>query len=323
MSPHQSASAQLISVPAALRQRYGRTRAGLDWLAGLQPALSAALERWELTPDLPPGTEPWHGYGALVLPVLSERGPAVLKAAFPHAESLTEPAALGLWSGHGAVRLYASHPGSGTLLLERLDHRRNLAETDMDTALEVWGGLMRTLSLPVEDSPAWAGIPSLAERAEQLSDELPAEWEDLGRPFGRSLLEAALEVCQTRGAVGRRSSNDVLVHTDLHFENILYRGSGPAREHGFVAIDPQAMVGEPEFAAVPMLRNRTDELGADKPQAALRRRLAGLCSAAGLDAEIARQWSVLREVSNALDWTRSGSRADAERSVWAADALAS
>ena len=34
--------------------------------------------------------------------------------------------------------------------------------------------------------------------------ELPESWEQLGRPFPRWLLEAALEVCQTRGAVGRR-----------------------------------------------------------------------------------------------------------------------
>ena len=63
----------------------------------------------------------------------------------------------------------------------------------------------------------------MAARAEQWSDELPESWERLGRPFPRWLLEAALEVCQTRGAVGRRSGNDVLVHTDLHYLNILAR----------------------------------------------------------------------------------------------------
>lgn len=280
------------------------------------------MERWDLTPDLAPGTEPWHGHGALVLPVSSPRGPAVLKAAYPHPEALTEPAALGLWSGHGAVRLHASHSGSGTLLLERLDHRRSLAGTDMDTAVEVWGKLVRMLSLPAGHSPGWAGVPSLAERVEQLSDELPADWEDLGRPFDRALLEAALEVSQTRGAVGRRSSNDVLIHTDLHFGNILYRDGSAGGEEGFVAIDPQAMVGEPEFAAAPMLWNRLEELDGDRPRTALRRRLAGLCSAAELDYEAARQWSVLREVENALDYTRTGQRDSAQRSVWVAASLA-
>lgn len=311
-----------VPVPVALQQRYGRSRAGRNWLAELPAVLSEALERWAATPDLPPGTEPWHGHGALVLPVNSPRGPAVLKVAYPHEEALTEAPALTLWAGNGAVHMYASHSSSGTLLLERLDNRRDLRNADMETAVEAWGAVMRTLSLPVTDSPLWAQIPPLAQRAEQLSDELPADWEELGRPFERTLLEAALEVCQTRGAVGRRSSNDVLVHTDLHFENILYRGNGPSAGQGFVAIDPQAMVGEAEFAAAPMLWNRMEELDQERPQADLHGRLERLCSAAGLDYEVARQWSVLREVANALDCIRNGQRADADRSVWVATAVA-
>ena len=310
-----------VAIPEALSLRYARTRAGRNWLAALPQLIEAALLRWDLSVDLQ-GREPWHGHGAVVLPVASEHGPAVLKVAYPHDEALTEPAALSLWAGHGAVRLYASDSDSGTLLLERLDHRRSLYGADMETVEQEWGGLVRKLSLPAADSPAWAGVPSLAERTEQLSDELPAEWEDLGRPIERRLLEAALEVCQTRGAVGRRSSNDVLVHTDLHFENVLYRCEGPADGHGFVAIDPQAMVGEPEFAVAPMLWNRMEELDQARPKAALRERLLRLCAAGGLDPEVARQWSVLREVANSLDYTRDGQRKDLERSVWVAAALA-
>ena len=311
-----------LSIPAELRQRYSRDRSGQRWLAALPRLVAEAVERWDLTVTLPAGSGPWSGQGALVLPVDSPHGPAVLKVAYPHDEALTEPAALGLWAGHGAVALYASHTDSGTLLLERLDPLRTLAGADMDTAVQVWGGLVRKLSLPAADSPGWAGVPSLAERAEQLSDELPADWEDLGRPCERRLLEAALEVCQTRGAVGRRSSNDVLVHTDLHFGNILYRGGASGETSGFVAIDPQAMVGEAEFAAAPMLWNRLEDLDPARPEAALRERLARLCGAAGLDTEAARAWSVLREVDNALDYTRAGRRKEAERSVWVATAIA-
>lgn len=315
-----------LTIPEALHQRYSRDRSGRTWLAALPLLVAEAMERWDLALDLPADTGLWSGHGALVLPVMSASGAAVLKVAYPHDEALTEPAALGLWAGHGAVQLYASHTDSGTLLLERLNADRSLCDVPMDAAVEVWGGLVRRLSLPAADSPAWAGVPSLAERTEQLSDELPADWEELGRPCERRLLEAALEVCQTRGAVGRRSNNDVLVHTDLHFGNILYRGrdgdGGSSEACGFVAIDPQAMVGEAEFAAAPMLWNRTEELGSVRPEAALRGRLARLCAAGGLDPEAARQWSVLREVANALEYTRAGQRKDAERSVWVATAIA-
>jgi len=134
----------------------------------------------------------------------------------------------------------------------------------MDTAMEVWGSLMRQLSVLPDGRPQWQEFVHVAARAEQWSDDLPAEWEQLGRPFPRWLLEAALEVCQTRGAVGRRASEEVLVNTDFHYLNILARldapGAGPgvtangtAAADGFAAIDPQPMVGEAEFAVAPVL----------------------------------------------------------------------
>ena len=97
--------------------------------------------------------------------------------------------------------------------------------------MTVWGGLMRQLSLVPDDQPQWREFDHVAARAEQWSDEFPATWEQLGRPFPRWLLEAALEVCQTRGAVGRRSGKDVLVHTDFHFLNILARPGAAGAGH--------------------------------------------------------------------------------------------
>ncbi len=76
----------------------------------------------------------------------------------------------------------------------------------------------------------------------------------LTAPFPRWLLEAALEVCQTRGAVGRRSGTDVLVHTDLHFMNILATTTAErlSLRGDYLAIDPpQPQIGEAEFAVAP------------------------------------------------------------------------
>ena len=188
----------------------------------------------------------------------------------------------------------------------------------MPEAVQVWGQLVRRLSLPGTQDPQWAAIPSVAERAEQLSDELPADWEALGRPFERWLLESALAVCQTRGAVGRRSSRDVLVHADLHFGNILRRLDGSGE---YAVIDPQAVYGEAEYAVAPMLWNRLDDLDEATPHRSLLERLSALCTAAGLDPQAAREWSILREVENALDYLRNGLQGDAQRSVWVAAAL--
>ncbi|MDQ0028994.1 aminoglycoside phosphotransferase family protein [Arthrobacter bambusae] len=320
-----------VSIPGDLQARYSRTPQGRAWLSGLPGLIDASLERWQLSVDLEPGAEPWNGHGGIVIPVRYNGTPSVLKIAFPHEEALVERHALALWGGSGAVRLLEADAASCAMLLERLDALSWLQAAPMDEARDVWGSLMKELGIEPDDRPEWKGFEHIAARAERWSDELPAEWEHLGQPFPRWLLEAALEVCQTRGAVGRRAGKDVLVHCDLHFMNILPRlnggstldGTGATGNRGYVAIDPQPMIGEAEFAVAPILWNRIRDLSRTAPEVALLERCADFSSAAGLDGEAAREWSLVREVDNAL-WYAGKPRheGDLARSLWVASTLA-
>ncbi|WP_434618696.1 aminoglycoside phosphotransferase family protein [Arthrobacter sp. A5] len=312
--------AAVVPIPADLQRRYRNSSARRAWLASVPVLIENSLQRWNLVVDLPAGREPWNGGTGIVVPVRAGDGTrAVLKVAYPSEETRLEPLALRLWSGHGAVRLLEDDPADCAMVLERLDAGRSLQGVNIDPAIEVWGGIVRLLSVPQDAQPGWPELPHIADTAERWSDDLPADWDELGRPFERWLLEAALEVCQTRGAVGRRSSRDVLVHSDLHFMNILGRPS----DESYAAIDPQPTVGEAEFAVAPCLWNRIPDLSRADPQAALRERCADLCEAAGLDYEVARQWTIAREVDNAL-WYFSGGahQGDAVRSLWVASTLA-
>jgi streptomycin 6-kinase len=312
-----------LPIPPDLARRYSRSSAGRAWLASLPGLLSGRLEHWQLTSDLAHGAVPWNGHGGVVVPVRRSDGtPAALKVAFPHDEARVERHALELWSGHGAVRLLESDAGTCSMLLERLDADCSLQDVPMADAVTVWGGLVRELSLAPDQRPQWQEFDHIAARAEQWSDDLPADWEQQGRPFPRWLLEAALEVCQTRGAVGRRFGRDVLVHTDFHFLNIL---AHPAHQDQgrFAAIDPQPMIGEAEFAVAPLLWNRIQDLPRSDPEAGLRERCNDFSEAAGLDGEVARQWVIAREVENALSYAgRPHHQGDLARSLWVASTLA-
>ena len=331
-----------IPIPPGLGRRHRGTASGRDWLESLPGLVYRCLDQWNLTPDYAPGAPPGHGHGSIVLPVRYRDAAggapesAVLKIAYPHEEALVERQALMLWAGEGAVGLLAADPDAGALLLERLDAGRSLRDVPVDSAVPVWGGLVRRLSLLPDGRPEWREFTQIAARAEQWSDELPENWDRLGRPFPRWLLEAALEVCQTRGAVGRRAGKDVLVHTDLHFRNILARPEqqrGDAAGHGaveagrgaasYAAIDPQPMVGEAEFAVAPLLWNRIPELPRADPERGLLERCRDFSTAAGLDPEAARQWSLAREVDNALGYaSQPGREGDLVRSLWVASTLA-
>ncbi|AIY03851.1 MULTISPECIES: aminoglycoside phosphotransferase family protein [Arthrobacter] len=338
-----------FEIPEALRRRHRQTARGRLWLGDVRGFIEQALEQWQLELALPPHGLPWHGHTGVVVPVVTAQGvQAALKVVFPHEEALLEPLALTLWNGSGSVRLLANDDSLGAMLLERLDEQRSLMELPMEEAIPLWGGVVQELSIHPDDRPEWRLLPHIAATAERYSDELPQAWTDLGEPFPRWLLEAALEVCHTRGAVGRRSSNDVLVHTDLHYQNILARpgsgqpgsgqpgsgqpgsgqpgsgqpGSGQPRSGQYLAIDPQVQVGDGEFAVAPCLWNRLEDLPALNAAAGLRRRAAALAQAAGLDEELCAQWAVLREVENALSYFADSLPDDAKRSLWVASTMA-
>lgn len=301
------------ALPARLRSNALLLPSGRAWRAGLADHLHRVMARWSLVHDADAGTW-WARHSAVVVPVLSETGrPLALKASIPDDDLLTEAWALEIWAGDGAVRMLR-HEGFD-LLLERLAPDADLGAVPMEEACGHWGALMARLSLPAD--PVWPPFGRTDALAERWNDEFPADWEELGRPFPRSVLEAALDVCQYRGAVSRRDSDDFLVHADLNYHNVLARPSG-----GYAAIDPQGIVGDREFAVLPMLHNRLGDLPPRNQAAALRGRLRILGSAAGIDAGLAAAWSVARAVEDTLWFTRHGRAPDAERSLWVATALA-
>lgn len=193
-----------VPIPPDLIAQHARSSAGRAWLASLPDLVHSRLECWQLELDLPAGALPWSGRGGLVIPVRQPDGtPAAVKMAFPDEEARVERHALALWRGRGAVALLASDAGTCAMLLERLDDRRSLATVPMDHAVEAWAGLVPQLGIRPDTRPLWQEFEHIAARAEQWSDDLPADWEQLGRPFPRWLLEAALAGMPDPGGSGK------------------------------------------------------------------------------------------------------------------------
>lgn len=249
------------------------------------PALVAdLLGEWELTTD---GTAT-HGHTALVVPVRTSSGrPAVLKVGWPHEEAEHEHLALQHWHGRGAVQLLRADPHRYALLLERL-HREDLGDLWDVEACEVVGALYARLH--VSAPPQLRTLTSYAERwASELVD-LPRD-----APLPRRLVEQA-------AALGRDLSRDEastgrMVHTDLHYANVLAGDREP-----WLAIDPKPLNGDPHYELAPMLWNRWDELvGAPRSlRDGIRLRFHTLVDVAGLDERRARDWVVLRMMVNGL-----------------------
>jgi streptomycin 6-kinase len=225
---------------------------------------------------------------ALVLPVQRGDTRYALKVSWIDDETVNEAVSLALWHGGGAVRLLDADDTAGALLLEWLDPRRHLGEADLSTAVPVAGRLLRRLAVPMPVEWAARPVPGVGQWALDLAAELPRLWRATGRPFPARRVDAAIELA---AALAPRAGG-LLANRDLHYQNVLAGEREP-----WLVIDPKVMRGDAEFGLAPLLWRRLDEAGGP---AGLRRRFDALVDEAGLDAELARGWTLLRAVDYQL-----------------------
>jgi streptomycin 6-kinase len=257
-----------VRIPPSL---HGAWPAEREWLERLPQLAAECAAAWGLELD-----EPFDTPRSLVVPA----GDAVLKLNAPsHVEADHEADALACWDGHGAVHLLARDDERRALLLERCVPGVTLAEADADE-LPVVLALLERLPHAVADGHPFR---LLTDEADRWAEDVSRRWEEGGRPFERSLLDAALDLY---GSVDRNARS--LVNQDLHSWNVLR-----AEREPWLAIDPKPLVGERELDGVGPLRNA----GFSGEREQVRRWLDALTSL-GMDRERLRGWGI----AHALAW---------------------
>jgi streptomycin 6-kinase len=277
---------------------------GRAWIAAL-PALSGHLARqWELAV-----TSEWfrHGYNAVVLPVVQGGRALALKLTWPPGQARGEAEALAAWRGRGVVELVAADVPRGALLLERLDASRSLAGIALAEAAATAGALIRTLAIQAPPP-----FPALQAAARQLAATFAARQRSLGDPVPGQWVTLA-----ARLAAGlARDPVRCLVHTDLHYDNILASGQPGQR---WVAIDPRAAAGAPERSVAELLWTRAGELpGPD----AITGLLATIVENGQLDPAKVVAWGFVRSIDYWLWGLDNGLTSDPLRCHRIASALA-
>ena len=185
-------------------------------------------------------------------------------------ECAREAEALELYGGRGAVRLLAHDAEENAFLVERCDPGTPLIalpeEEANPVAARVCGQLVRPL-------PTGHPFDKLEAEAERWAADLEAE------AAGGIVAHAAAVLRE----LARTQGEQVLLHQDLHQENVL-----AARREPWLAIDPKPIVGEREFAPVPLIRDRK----ASFEPALVRRRLDFYSAELDLDRERVRGWTL-------------------------------
>ncbi len=181
-------------------------------------------------------------------------------------ESDQEADALELWSGDGAVRLLRHDRARRAMLIERARPGNDASVLVDDEATAVARDVGRRL---------WRA-PGSGHPFRWIGDHVPGWLDAAGH---HELVPLARQIYASM-TVGRQ----VVVHGDFHHHNLLQHGER------WIAIDPKAMLGEPEFDVPPLLWN---PIGIT-PTRERSERIIAAFAAAGLDAERIRQWAIVR-----------------------------
>ena len=160
-----------------------------------------------------------------------EYGPVVLKIGFPHPEFYSELAALSLYRGRNVCALYDADPELGAMLIERVLPGYNLKVLeDKEERLRIALDVIPNLPMPIEPHPS---IPAFSDWIDRAFTRARKE-----KKVNPEMLYYLDQTEKLFYEVTAQEPVNMLLHGDLHHENILYSETGK-----WVVIDPKGVTG--------------------------------------------------------------------------------
>ena len=254
---------------------------GRAWLERLPSLVATWARRWSLD-ILPPFQDLSYNY---VAPAIQNGTPVVLKACVPNPELSWEIQALQVFAGNKMVRLLDADAEQGALLLERLVPGTPLTEVDDDEKeTQIAAQVMRELWRPVPPDHTFATVAGWAAGLQRLRSHFSGG----SGPFPEAMVAAAEGLFEE---FVDRSPNPVLIHGDMHHQNILRSEREP-----WLAIDPKGVVGDPLYDVATFVSSLPRTLTPAQTKKRLARRVDQLAGALGFDRKLIIGWALAQSV---------------------------
>jgi streptomycin 6-kinase len=251
-----------------IRNRRGTDgEAGVAWVEQLPSLADALTESWALT--LEPSSYGFS-YNYVVAVRRSDGTRAVLKIGYPGEDFRREEAALRGFDGLGSARLLESDRERSALLLEALEPGHpvsSLADDarEISATVTVIRAMSRAAAKDIPLPTFEDVIERITRRAGYLDLEGQFPWITRGLSLGREL-------------VSNPAGLAMLLHGDLHHDNVLSSGDG------WRSIDPHGVIGEQAWEIGPYLYNNLPDNEAESVwRRIIRRRADQFAEELGLD----------------------------------------
>lgn len=212
---------------------------GKTWLENLPKIVEQIATKSTLS-NLKPVNNLSYNY---VLTGLQDKQAIILKLGLDNDGLQHEANILKAFKGFGAVKVLQEHHGA--LLLECAVPGNSLKSYFPNKefeAIQIVCAVMKRLHQASLPSLSSSNIPNISDWLEILDKnwEIPTHYLQKARDLKTKLLETLIE--------------PVLLHGDLHHDNILQNGNN------WVVIDPKGVIGEPAFETAAFIRNPIPEL---------------------------------------------------------------
>jgi streptomycin 6-kinase len=293
-----------VMIPESLfnTTRDERGAEGLEWLQRVPAIVGECAERWSLDVGWPFDN---LSYNYVAQALRADGTQAVLKVCFIEPEFLSAAEALRIFDGRASVPLLEFDSDRGAMLLERVDPGLPVTSLGDDVAETIAAAsVMRRLWRP---APERHQFPLARDWLAAASDPETLVATKATHPWIEGVLAHA-------GAIASEPAEEMLLHGDLHHDNIL-----SSEREGWLAIDPKGVVGEPAWEIAPFLMNNLPPDAGEWRHIA-RRRADQLCDELSLDRERVYAWSAVRSLQSAF-WSLRDSVRLFEVAVFCAEEL--
>ncbi len=250
--------------------------AGETWLDHLERTVKQLQDCWQLT-DLVPLTNLSYHYVAKAIDGDGEA--VVLKIGYDKQVISQEANALRYFGGQGSIALLDQHPLYPALLLAQAvpgAPLKTLYPKQIDVVMQAYVNVVSILhDRRLPENPSFYSINDWLAALDKVSTTA----------IPKPLLSRAI---QLKNHLLATMKNPVLLHGDLHLDNILLGA------RSWLCIDPKGVIGEAEFemAAFDFVDKNSPEL--------MLERIEKLATLANLSPERLRDWTFVRLILSAV-----------------------